>query len=684
MFMRLTKVLTVFAAVLILASPLSAQNCLDNSTGLTFTSSLSGSQFGGQGSPSGLGNSSISIDPNTGVATVTLNTSGLGGTITGAGLNRNGTNGGSSQSVLSFTDADNTFDQDGSLTRTLTLSPTLLNEILANPSNFSIGVNTGEFPDGALSGSLMQAQSYAGTFSGSSVVGDTSGSTNGGGSFTADITPSTSGTGSVLNYSFTPTGIGNNLTGFGLYQGQAGTNGTLFQSLSTGGTLTNGRLTGSIPLTAAQAQQLMTNPSGFYLSASTSQFPNGAIRSQFGTASNEWFLPVAGSVRGRFNTTWQTALQIYNASPSTRATVTVQLLAAGQSNFSGGSMNATNVGTLTVPAGGVSTLNNSLEGLFNLNTGTGALRILSDQPIVVTERIYDAAGGSDGSDAQQIYAMTRCEALTRGVLIGAANANDNGTGLSAATRTSIGFFNPNAVAVTVNLTSTSANGVGNGDGTTTAQTITLQPFQQTQMPLMGTNGLFTTAGFRGGAVTFIASAPIFAYTSTTNNSTGDTHVLMAKEDQSATTAAMSDSDIAAIVTAANQGEVQQGNLAVNRATAPAVRDFAQQMVTQHTIAQAQAQTVFTNAGITPSTNATSTYLTTNSQQTQATLSGMSGNSFDRAYIQSQITMHQMVLATIDQVLLPSAQNAQLRNLLQTMAAEVQSHLTQAQQVLTNL
>ena len=49
---------------------------------------------------------------------------------------------------------------------------------------------------------------------------------------------------------------------------------------------------------------------------------------------------------------------------------------------------------------------------------------------------------------------------------------------------------------------------------------------------------------------------------------------------------VSDSDIAAIVTTANQGEIDQANAALTKASSSAVRDFAQMMITDHTNALA--------------------------------------------------------------------------------------------------
>lgn len=683
--MRMLKVLLALSLSAVFPLSLHAQTCSDGSNGtLAYSSSLYGSQFGGTGSSTGSGTGCFRIDPSNNTASVSLDATGISGSNRTASLVRRNSNG-TMTTVLTLTNDQNTFDTDGTFDLDdIDLSQSLLNEILANPGNFSLVVGNQDYPSGALSGSLSSGRSYSGTFSGGSVVGST-GSTTGGGTFTADIVPNPNGSGSLLNYSFTPTGIGDSITSLGLYSGMIGTNGTLSQSLSNGGTLTNGRLTGSVAISNTLAQQLMTNPGGFYLSANTSQFPQGAVRAQVGATQYELFLPVAGSARGQFNSQWQTDLQILNEASGGDANVVVQMLGSGQSNASNGSLNAMHTANIGVLARATASRSNALSSLYGMNSGMGALRLVSDQPIIAIARIYDVNGDNGGTTAQPIYAMRRDEALASGVLVGApAGNNGNGNGNDNSARTNIGFFNPNNMTVTVNLTWQSGRGMNSGDAEAT-NTLTLAPYEQRQMPLMGTNGAFASlqnGSSSGNVVGFQASAPIFAYSSVVNNGNGDAHVLMAKA--AVMGGGLTDGQIAAIVMAANQGEVQQGSAAQARTSSNTVRQFAQQMVTEHSAALAQAQTLFTQQGITPEPNPTSMALTAESQQIVTQINARTGTSLDRYYMQSQVAVHSAVLATIDTLLLPSAQNGALRNLLQVQRAQVAMHLQEAREILEGI
>ena len=144
---------------------------------------------------------------------------------------------------------------------------------------------------------------------------------------------------------------------------------------------------------------------------------------------------------------------------------------------------------------------------------------------------------------------------------------------------------------------------------------------------------------------------------------------------------MSDADIAGIVTNANQGEIDQAQAAVSKASSDDVRAFAQMMINDHTNALNQARTLFSNRNITANTsNDVAGNLASNSQQTISALNTYTGSAFDRQYIQSQIDVHSWLLNSLDNTLIPSAGNRQLRDFLQTQRTAVAMHLDRARQI----
>lgn len=145
-----------------------------------------------------------------------------------------------------------------------------------------------------------------------------------------------------------------------------------------------------------------------------------------------------------------------------------------------------------------------------------------------------------------------------------------------------------------------------------------------------------------------------------------------------------ESDVAGIVMTANEGEVQQGNVALSRATSADVRAFAQMMVADHTAAMNTGRDVFSRNGITPAENGTTRELRETSQRTVTNLGTYTGTAFDRTYMQSQVDLHQWLLTSLDTALIPSATRPAVRSLLQTQRASVATHLDRARQILNGL
>lgn len=138
--------------------------------------------------------------------------------------------------------------------------------------------------------------------------------------------------------------------------------------------------------------------------------------------------------------------------------------------------------------------------------------------------------------------------------------------------------------------------------------------------------------------------------------------------------AMSDAEIAAIVTTAHEGEISHGNGATPKASSTEVREFAQMLVSDHTNALNNARETFNRAGVTPMENDASNALRNNAERTWSALTTYSGRDFDRQFVKAQVDQHQWLLNTLDQSLIPAARNAEVRALLQTQRGSVARHL----------
>lgn len=161
------------------------------------------------------------------------------------------------------------------------------------------------------------------------------------------------------------------------------------------------------------------------------------------------------------------------------------------------------------------------------------------------------------------------------------------------------------------------------------------------------------------------------------------HDAMISSSNVAPVTTLSSRDIAGIVEAANNGEIQQAQAALPHLGTQAARDFANMMISDHTAAMNEAGTVFgVNRIVTRDASGQSTMLSDQSKQIVSTLNN-SGTNADRIYMQSQVDVHQQLLTLMDSQLIPSAHN-DLLNLLQKQRASVAAHLDRARAILATL
>ena len=147
---------------------------------------------------------------------------------------------------------------------------------------------------------------------------------------------------------------------------------------------------------------------------------------------------------------------------------------------------------------------------------------------------------------------------------------------------------------------------------------------------------------------------------------------------------INDAQIASIVVTANQVDVDAGKLAASTSTNPEVKKFAQLMVTDHTGVNKQAIDLATRLKVTPEDNDTSRSLAAGGEKNIATLKGLKGAAFDKAYVDHEVAYHQAVLDAVDKTLIPNAKNADLKALLVKVRPAFVAHLEHAKHIAASL
>ncbi len=145
-----------------------------------------------------------------------------------------------------------------------------------------------------------------------------------------------------------------------------------------------------------------------------------------------------------------------------------------------------------------------------------------------------------------------------------------------------------------------------------------------------------------------------------------------------------DAQIAAIVVAANQVDIDAGQWAGAHATASDVRSFAALMVTDHGAVNKSAVELAGRLQLTPEGNATADSLKKGGDDNIAHLKTLSGADLDRAYVDHEVAYHQAVLEALDKTLIPSAQNAELKALMIKVRPAFVAHLEHARKLQAQL
>jgi putative membrane protein len=183
----------------------------------------------------------------------------------------------------------------------------------------------------------------------------------------------------------------------------------------------------------------------------------------------------------------------------------------------------------------------------------------------------------------------------------------------------------------------------------------------------------------GSTASATPPAEPFAEASTTSTPEPAT-TAPATSPPAASSEALTDEQIAAVTSLANNVEIEQAKLARARSKNEQVLQFAGMMIAHHGEAQRKQDAL--SLGSADST--LSRDMIVESSETMRLLKEKQGAEFDRAYMQAQVQAHQKVLDAIDQKLLPSAKRADLKTHIETLRPRIKQHLEQAERTVSAL
>jgi putative membrane protein len=112
--------------------------------------------------------------------------------------------------------------------------------------------------------------------------------------------------------------------------------------------------------------------------------------------------------------------------------------------------------------------------------------------------------------------------------------------------------------------------------------------------------------------------------------------------------------------------------------------FANDMLRDHKAVNDRGLALVKKLGVTPEDNDTSKALVKQAEDRRAELEKPSGADFDKAYAKNEVAYHKTVNGALESTLIPSAQNEELKSLLQTGLKTFKGHEQHAEHVVTEL
>jgi putative membrane protein len=144
--------------------------------------------------------------------------------------------------------------------------------------------------------------------------------------------------------------------------------------------------------------------------------------------------------------------------------------------------------------------------------------------------------------------------------------------------------------------------------------------------------------------------------------------------------APTDPQIAHIAYTAGVIDIEAAKQAIKISKSKEVLAFAKDMLRDHEAVNEQALALVKKLKVTPEDNATSRSLTKAAANERDHLAKLKGAAFDKAYVDNEVAYHKQVNGALETLLIPSARNGELKDLLETGLKLFQGHEQHAEHV----
>jgi putative membrane protein len=144
----------------------------------------------------------------------------------------------------------------------------------------------------------------------------------------------------------------------------------------------------------------------------------------------------------------------------------------------------------------------------------------------------------------------------------------------------------------------------------------------------------------------------------------------------AAVSALSDAQVLLVLDTVNQGEVEVAYAALPHLAAPDVRDFAQQMIDDHSAARQSVLSVADALSVDPAPSDLQAMLKAKAEKDVAMFHASESDTLDKTYIDAEVMDHAEALEVLG-ALDEAADAPELKDLIATLSQTVQSHYDEA-------
>lgn len=149
---------------------------------------------------------------------------------------------------------------------------------------------------------------------------------------------------------------------------------------------------------------------------------------------------------------------------------------------------------------------------------------------------------------------------------------------------------------------------------------------------------------------------------------------------------LNDPQIASAVVAANQIDVNYGKIALKKSKNEEVLHFAQTMINDHESIIEAAVALATKLGVTPDdqNDLTQSLLDGEKEMIKTLKKAKKGDEFNKVYIDNEVAFHEAVIGAVKDLLIPQAENEELKQTMIDVSPLLEHHLEMAKQAQANL